>query len=301
MQRKRVGFRDPVSSTKEYLISAEEEKHKSNSSSLIRCLMYNEEEFGDDEEETIETSQPLIVKDEMPIHMEIEIKSEDVNESPQNTDITTTETETMLLNSLSFKDKDEMLTYVKNNCTLEEVMKFYAEDQQQRKVVMKKVAECVELSDLIDEYFPTDNANDENLNDEQNKFVVSILDHLSKLMKSNLRVKHKMMDILAEKHSDEFLDHALQENSISSVCDKITIPKIVNFLIHRANASANEDYDSMFDQMNKNILYHLVDSISTREIIEDRKEMHTMLNLLFKNKKKIDIFDTAHEFLRNLV
>jgi hypothetical protein len=284
------------------LITAEEEKHKKNESSLIRCLIYNEEDFGDDEEETGIQQQPLVVKEVVPIGMEVEIKSEntEVNEEPQNTDITTTDTEQMKTNNLlSFKDQDEILNYVKNNFSVDEVLKVYTEDQVERKSVMKKVTEQVELSELIDEYFPEENK--ENLTDDQNKFVYGIIGHLSKLMKSNLRVKHKMMDILAEKHSDEFLDHALQENSISHVCDKITIPKIVEFLIHRANVCANDDYDTIYDQMNKKILYHLVDATSTREIIENRQELHQLLSLVFKNKKKIEIFDTAHEFLRNLV
>lgn len=260
----------------------------------------------------------MVVKQEEEIlveEMDVEIKTEEgpvMDENPQNTDISTTEVESTAnilaavendANQFTFRDKDEMMSYVKDNISLDEMLKLYVNDElmpTKRRQVMKEITEQIDLKELMDEYFPA--TNDESLSDEQNKFVLSMLDHLSTLMKKNLRVKHKMMDILSEKHSDDFLDHALQENSVSHVCEKISIPKIVNFLIHRANACANEAADdAMFTQMNKKILCHLIESTSNRELVEDRKEAQALMTLMFKKKPKIEIFDTAHEFLRNLV
>lgn len=261
-----------------------------------------------------------MVKQEPPAveEMEVAIKAEEcpvIDENPQNTDISTTEVEpvsnildddeksTNDANQFKFKDKDEIMSYVKDNFSLNDMIKLYVNDEMiptKRRQVMKQITEQIDLNDLMDEYFP--DTNDENLSHEQNKFVLSMLENLSTLMKKNLRVKHKMMDILSEKHSDDFLDHALQENSVSHVCEKISIPKIVNFLIHRANACANEIDDAMFCQMNKKILYHLIESTSSnRELVRGREEIRALLGLLFMNKPKIEIFDTAHEFLRNLV
>lgn len=252
----------------------------------------------------------------VPVEMEVEVKAEGspmIDENPQNTDISTTEVEPTSnlfgsvandANQFTFKDKDEMMSYVKNNFSLDELLKLYVNDElmpTKRRQVMKEITEQIDLNNLMDEYFP-ETDDDGSLSDEQSKFVLSMLDHLSALMKKNLRVKHKMMDILSEKYSDDFLDHALQENSVSHVCEKISVPKIVSFLIHRANACSNDSVDdAMFTQMNRKILHHLIESTSSRELVGDRKEAQTLMTLIFRKKPKIEIFDTAHEFLRNLV
>lgn len=236
-----------------------------------------------------------------------------IDENPQYTDISTTEVDTSSpsiplptkTNELTFTDKHSLMGYVKDNFSLDELLQLYAnDDASARRRTMRQITEQIDLVELMDEYFPAKAADadeeEENLSHEQNKFVLATLESLSALMKRNRRVKHKMMDILSEKHAEDFLDHALQENSTGRVCEKLTIPKIVNFLVHRANVSATDDV--MFGEMNRKILFHLVESTSVgREMVGGREEIRRLLTLLFRSKPKIEIFDAAHEFLRDLV
>lgn len=325
LKRKRVSFNDPVSTTKEYLITEEEERQKSNS--LIRCLTYEENvEF---EDEDCENKENLIVatddnKKETIFQEEIKVKTEqlevntismdhDYDENPQNTDITTssedinediTEQETFEdVKQLSFRNKDDLMDYVAKNFTFNEIFEKLLENQEEslkRKELIQNVLTKVDENEILNEFLPIQDPKHNKMTAEQLDKTSNVINHLSKMMKLNDRIKHKILETLSEKHSKDFLSHALQENSVSTVCQKLTIPSIINYLIHKVNVCDDDNIDFEVNRMNRAIMHHLIKkTATTHEIINDQKEVQELLKLLFTNMQKIEVLDTVHEFLRS--
>lgn len=334
LKRKRVSFNDPVSTTKEYLITVDEERHKSNS--LIRCLRYDENMRDEDEEiEGSENKENIVSldKDEIKIENENEIKeesSEDSNsicldhdyyehdENPQNTDITTSSLDDEEIlekvgnaeisaanNKLTFNNKTDLMDYITKNVSIDEIFEKLTqaeEETMKRKEIIDKVLKTLNFSEMLNKVIPLSETKHSELTTEQLEATSCIVNHISKLMKLNDRMKHKVLDTLSEKHSKDFLSHALQENSTSTVCEKVTIPNIINYLIHKVNVCDNDDdIDFEINRLNRAMMHFLIKktSNSRREIISDQKETQELLKLLFKGKQKIDVLDTVHEFLRS--
>jgi hypothetical protein len=82
----------------------------------------------------------------------------------------------------------------------------------------------------------------------------------------------------------------------------LTLPKIINYLIHKANASETEENQVSINSLNHPMIYRLVNDITAdRGIVSDRKETEELLALLFKNKPRVEVFDTAYDFLRKIM
>lgn len=66
--------------------------------------------------------------------------------------------------------------------------------------------------------------------------------HISKIisnnMKDNLKVKLCVMETLSENHSKDFLDHAVQENLSSVVCDRLNLNSVIDFVIAKSKINA---------------------------------------------------------------
>lgn len=321
-----------MSTTKQYLITEEEERLKSNS--LIRCLTYeNQEEDYDEEDEAedvnMETDTEInsnnagpqidaikqenddkenIPQEIKPQAILLDHNYDEKDEITQNTDITTSSIEEdmpMPSNSLVFKDKSELMDYISKNLTVDELFERLTqaeEESMKRKELIEKVFRTIDMNELLTEILPNSEVKNVKMTPEQTEVTSTIIDHISKLMKSNDRVKHTVLDTLSEKHSKAFLTHALQENSTSAVCEKLTIPNIVAYLIHKVNVCENDEIDLEMNKMNRAIMHHLLKSThNNQEIVSDQKETQELLKFLFKNKPKIDILDTVHEFLRDII
>lgn len=243
------------------------------------------------------------------------------DENPQNTDITTSNSEFMEVeqqtntiedsskNKLIFKDKDELMDYVSKNFTINEIFeKLYnsnnnanaAEESLERKELITNVLEKVDVNDVLNELLPLQDPKHTKVTVEQHEKTYNLINHLSKMMKLNDRIKHKVLDTLSEKHSKDFLSHALQENSVATVCQKLTIPSIINYLVHKVNICDDDEIDFEINRMNRSIMHYLIKKTSnTREIITDQKEVQELLKILFQNMQKIEVLDTVHEFLRS--
>jgi uncharacterized membrane-anchored protein YjiN (DUF445 family) len=226
--------------------------------------------------------------------------------SPQNRDISTSSAEDSPSDKLTFKDKGELMKYISNNLSVDEIFSNFTqaeEESMKRKELIANVIKTVGFNDLLSEYFTVPAAQSTKLSQDQNEVISSILSEISSLMKTNSSVKHKVLDLLSEKHSKEFLAHALQENSTAKVCEQLTITSIINYLVHKVNTAKTDEHDVAINRMNRAMLQNLITNtnISGRELFADQKETQEMMKLLFRNKPKIEIFDTVHEFLRNIV
>lgn len=289
---------------------------------MIRCLTYEE----NIEDEECENKENLIViadeRKEVIIQEDVKVKTEqpeintismdhDYDENPQNTDITTSSedisediTEQHIFDDdkkLSFKDHDDLMDYVAKNFTCNEIFEKLLENHNEshkRKELIQSILTNVDENVILNEYLPI--YDHTKMTAEQLDKTSNVINHLSKMMKLNDRIKHKVLETLSEKHSKDFLSHAIQENSVSTVCHKLTIPSIINYLIHKVNICDDDDIDFEVNRMNRAIMHHLIKKTATKhEIITDQKEVQELLKLLFQNSKKIEVLDTVHEFLRS--
>jgi hypothetical protein len=304
------------------LISAEEERAKSAVLSA-RCLIYCNEEGEDKDEENGEVKLPqeegitlklddleevqggeANVKEELRPEI-VEVSPVHNNENYQNTDITTSNGSAESADKLVFKNKTELMEYITKNLSADELFEKLTQAEEEtlkRKELITKVVKTAGFSGLLNEYFSTEVADGSKLSTEQNELITTITQEISKLMQNNLSVKHKVFGILSEQHSAEFLEHAIQENSPTTVCNMLTLPKVVNFLIHKANVSEAEEHQSAVNSLNHAMIHRLVNDITAdRGIVSDRKETEELLALLFKNKPRVEVFDTAYDFLRKLM
>lgn len=328
-QRKRVGFRDPVSSTKEYLISVEEERAKSAVLSA-RCLIYCNEEGEEKEEDDGEVKIPQEeeIDSKMEIIEDIEMKikeeprpqpiilspmSDHDYENPQYTDVTTSDCtepieapkEAFSADKLVFNNKNELMDYITKNLSADELFEKLTQAEEEslkRKQLVTKVVKTVGFNGLLNEYFSTEVSDGSKLSTEQNSVITTIITEVSKLMQNNLSVKHKVLNVLSEKHSAEFLEHAIQENSPAAVCNMLTLPKVVNYLVHKVNISEEEGQRDVVNTLTRTMIRRLVNDIAAdRNIVSQRSETEELLELLFKNKSQVEVFDTAYDFLRKIM
>ena len=212
-------------------------------------------------------------------------------------------------NHLLFKNKQELLDYISKNITVDELLENLNKHEDEPKKLVElvdKVVGSIDFTDLLDKYIPTKNTESNKLTMEQNSAITCIINKVSKMMQTNNKIKHKVLDILSEKHSSEFLEHALQENSTNSICDKLSMKNVVKYIIHKVNVGGNDDTELMVKKLNVSLIYQLVNSTvkklnNDQEKVCNDKEIQELLSLLFINKPKIDVFDALHEFLRQIV
>lgn len=209
-------------------------------------------------------------------------------------------------NKLTFNNKNELMDYIAKNLTVDELFQKLTQAEEEsikRKELISKVIKSVGFNGLLNEYFDANSSQTTKLSSDQSVFISSILSEISKLMQSNQNVKHKVLELLSEKHSDDLLSHALQENSTTAVCDKIAIANVVNYLIHKVNIAETDENDEHINRLNRSMLHHLVNNTHNagKEIVPDTKETHELMRLLFKSTPKKEIFDTVYDFLRKLL
>lgn len=319
MQRKRVGFTDPVSTTKEYIVN-EEEVWDHNNSSSARCLIYDDPETvenvgikSEPELEIIEIGSEEFLESQVgtttSIGSEID-QGEDETEARQAEDRASPEPSlTPTDSNLIFKNKNELLNYIKYNLSVDEVLDNLAQKEDpepfKRKEILKKVVEKVSFREMFEEYLyggiKVEDDKSVKLTHEQSTLVTSIANEISKVMANNIAVKYKVLDILSERHSNEFLDHALQENSSNVVCEKLSIKSIVNFLIYKTNVHDSNENSDLINNLSKEMILHLVSNLNNFGTIANNTEISNILLLLFKNRAKVEVFDLLHEFLRNML
>lgn len=299
-----------------------EEEEKLKSSSLIRCLTYNG--CDDDDEDELNNKENVIqIKAET-----LEIKTEELNKvavddsmidhdylsdvslSPQNTDVTTSDDSVAVTeqgadeNKLTFKDKNELMEYITHNLSIDELLEKLTQAEEsslKKKELVAKVVQSVGFKGLLNEVFPVGGT--AGLTTEQNNHITAMLEEMSKLMESNRSVKHQAFEVLSQKHSEELLDHVVQENSASAICDKLTLPNIANYLIHKVNLSQAGEHANTVARMNTALIRKLIVNTqgASSSIVTRREESHELMKMLFTNVPKMEIFDTVHDFLRKLL
>lgn len=244
---------------------------------MIRCLRYDTENAEEDADE-LEINKENIIKLEIdnPIQEEYNVPQSTSDESVDD-------------NKLSFKNKAELLEYVSKNLTVDELFKKLTEAEERtakRKELVRKILSTIGFSDLLYEYFSLE-CQSTRLTNEQN----ALISQISILMAENKNFKYKLLDVLTQQHGDPVLDHVIQMNSNSTVCDKIGFTNIVSHVIHKVNTADNDDNNVLITEMNRTLIRRLIEETQATgsAIISDRETIQELMFLLFKHKPKMEI------------
>lgn len=301
-KHKRVGFSDPLSSTKEYLKEDYEIRKKQ--------LVFDDDEDNEENKENENEIEPVEIPPGGVPYVKAEIQEEVEqlmndhnyidNSQPQSTVVTTSDnSETPIINSeLVFKDKNELLDYIAVNFSIDEVFDKISkaeQESQKQKQLMSKIAKTFSFADIFKEYFPS------NGSPGSQKQISTLITELKNLTKTNQAAKYKFLAAMSTQHSEDFLEVALQANSISAVCDAISTGNVVKYLIRKINIDDSNETKNSVNNLNRVMVKHLIANTVDNEFDLDQKEIHEMMNLLFQNKTKIDTFDIAQEYLRNII
>lgn len=106
--------------------------------------------------------------------------------------------------SIRFSTKNEVLQYVMNTYQLEEILESYLEEKK-------------------------------TLNP---KAVRIMARELSNQMETDSKLRYSILDRLSEKHASEFLEHAIQENPSKAICERLTLPVILNYIMEKTGSDA---------------------------------------------------------------
>ncbi|XP_055631800.1 telomere-associated protein RIF1 isoform X2 [Toxorhynchites rutilus septentrionalis] len=120
---------------------------------------------------------------------------------------------------------------------------------------------------------------------EQNKSVRSLTRELSTLMTKDSKTRYTVLDELSERHSAEFLDHAVQENSSAMVCQRLSMTTMTEYIfenLRKLPATAASAAIAITDS-NRN---------------EQEKERSKVLQLMFDNLLQMQEADGGADFLR---
>lgn len=244
---------------------------------MIRCLRYDTENAEEDADE-LEINKENIIKLEIdnPIQEEYNVPQSTSDESVDD-------------NKLSFKNKAELLEYVSKNLTVDELFKKLTEAEERtakRKELVRKILSTIGFSDLLYEYFSLE-CQSTRLTNEQN----ALISQISILMAENKNFKYKLLDVLTQQHGDPVLDHVIQMNSNSTVCDKIGFTNIVSHVIHKVNTADNDDNNVLITEMNRTLIRRLIEETQATgsAIVSDRETIQELMFLLFKHKPKMEI------------
>lgn len=283
-------------------MTEEEERLKSS----VRCIkLLYEAETVEGEDEELDITKESIIKLENEEYNETQNQEEaEAYVCPQST--SEEPSGSKCDSKLTFKDKAELLDYITSNISVDELFEKLTDIEEKtfkRKELIRQVVKSVGLGDLLNEYFSSKECQSARLPNEQNTLLAHTIGQISNLMEENQKIKHKVIDLLTQQHTEEFLDHTIQSNSTNAVCDKIGISNIVKYLIHKVHIADSDENNDLTTEMNRAMVFKLVNDTQATDtaIYEDRQTIQELLLLLFKNKPNMEIFDTVQEFIRKLL
>lgn len=95
----------------------------------------------------------------------------------------------------------------------------------------KMVLEQCSLDTILEKYFAAENT-------PQLKSSNIVAKFLSNAMETNSKIKTNVLETLSENHSKDFLDHAVQENLSSVVCDRLNLNSVIDYICAKSKINA---------------------------------------------------------------
>lgn len=132
---------------------------------------------------------------------------------------------------LYFPDEQAVLNYVLEKNSIETIFEKYLNKNSDK------------LSNIVD-----DNENNQTtsslssstttFSSSQIKSLRTIMKLISNKMLTNTKLKSNILEILSESHPIEFLEHAIQENLNSTVCDKLNSNSIIEYICEKSKLNS---------------------------------------------------------------
>ncbi|XP_065366758.1 telomere-associated protein RIF1 isoform X2 [Calliphora vicina] len=246
-KRKRVSFHDPpVSITKEYLRDIDETKTKPK-----RCLIMDKvseakhalrrrtaNAYTSNSATTTSTtsasssstscSTAVANKTTDTTVMDDSITSLKWNDSRNTSDAPTTP------QAVTMTQNDEAATQIAADAppsTSIHVCKHPEPPVLDIETATKMVLEQCSLDTILEKYFANENT-------PQLKSSHVVAKFLSNAMETNTKIKTNVLETLSENHSKDFLDHAVQENLSSVVCDRLNLNSVIDYICAKSKINA---------------------------------------------------------------
>uniref|UniRef100_A0A182M9J1 Uncharacterized protein n=1 Tax=Anopheles culicifacies TaxID=139723 RepID=A0A182M9J1_9DIPT len=271
-KRKRVSFHDPpVSLTKEYIRQAEEcrpvsvsrslqltnaitssadrtkfmirRKSKSDSISELQCFTITQAQTSKEEEPT-STSNRAIDEDMEEVELSSSPESLDEHECVMH-NATDNMTTLQVTSDCMDIDKNEPTSMMQSENTPEEQQPHVTNTIEKPKDSPNKIAFASEealiehvlnrytLDDIFERYMLVGKSL------ERVKSVRTLTKELSTKMTEDPKIRDVVLDELSERHSVEFLDHAIQENSNAKVCERLSAMTMIDHVFKQLHAGYN--------------------------------------------------------------
>uniref|UniRef100_A0A1B0AFR1 Uncharacterized protein n=1 Tax=Glossina pallidipes TaxID=7398 RepID=A0A1B0AFR1_GLOPL len=294
-KRKRVSFHDPpVSITKEYIRDVEESKTKPK-----RYLIMDK----------INTSpSPLEIKyvlrrrSKLDSLMEIEKyphNTEGNNEKSPTEGKTSTDMHTAVENALDSLRRDGSRNISANsdhnpaagsntdNSALDVLGEHHSLTELNLENALKVVTEQCSLENLLITYFNLETS-------PQLKFTNTVAKFLSDAMITHAKIKSNVLETFSENHSKDFLDHAVQENLSTVVCDRLNLNSVIEYVC--AKSQINTD-------CRNNLLEQL--PIVLKHCKNEEERVDHVKNFLgqcqFSDEHILDLISTLMRFRKNKI
>ncbi|EAU77172.2 AGAP010393-PA, partial [Anopheles gambiae str. PEST] len=243
-KRKRVSFHDPpVSLTKEYIRQVEECRPASVSRSLqlnsnimssadrAKFLMRRKSKSDSiselqnftNEQTNAAKKTDAAISENAPNDENMEGEEEELTSSPESLD----EHEFMMHDDPLKKQQGFSEILEKSNETQSKHI-FPSED-----AVLEHVMNRYSLDDMFERYIAAGKTL------EKTKTIRSLTKELSSKMSDDSKTRDIVLDELSERHSVEFLDHAIQENSNAKVCERLSTLAMMDHVFKQLHTAYN--------------------------------------------------------------
>lgn len=128
---------------------------------------------------------------------------------------------------------------------------------------LEMVLEQCSLETVLEKYFANENA-------PQLKSSNIVAKFLSNAMETHIKIKTNVLETLSENHSKDFLDHAVQENLSSVVCDRLNLNSVIDYIC--AKSKINSACRNNLLQQLPDILKHSKNDAERFEFIKNTLE-----------------------------
>lgn len=122
------------------------------------------------------------------------------------------------------------------------------------------VLEQCPLETILEKYFANENS-------PQLKSSHIVAKFLSNAMETHSKIKTNVLETLSENHSKDFLDHAVQENLSSVVCDRLNLNSVIDYIC--AKSKINSGCRNNLLQQLPDILKHSKNDVERFELVKN--------------------------------
>ncbi|XP_055533723.1 telomere-associated protein RIF1 isoform X2 [Wyeomyia smithii] len=170
-------------------------------------------------------------------------------------------------------------------------IRFQSEDD-----ILTHVISTYSLDSIIERYFAAGKTL------EQTKSARLLTRELSTLMSKDSKTRYTVLDELSERHSAEFLDHAVQENSSAIVCQRLSMTTMTEYIFEQLKKLPADDAANHQEEQAERtrILQTMFDNLlqlgAPAEVIQMRENF---IKAVIHSKSQTEIMALLEEYFTN--